>query len=227
MGDSVAEAYACGRLADVFRRQHLFAEGIAHATRQVKLAEKNQDENCKSCGYFTLASQYYFRAKYHLLESDSFEDQKDLDHRLGTLKMDLSLSTIIEDLSNAVKFFTLCSKGFDELGYEHKLALTCFYIGDAFFLLGDCKKALQYLLKAMEIGKKFDDKHLKQLIYSKLSSTYVLLSDSQLANKYSREAVKTRIFIGEGNACSCSKKDVGLSDEKLHEIWTSTAKEPI
>ncbi|PIO73057.1 hypothetical protein TELCIR_04988 [Teladorsagia circumcincta] len=61
--DSIAEAYACGRLADVLRKQHSFREGIYHATRH----------DCKSYGYFTLASQYYFRAKYHLLESDSFE----------------------------------------------------------------------------------------------------------------------------------------------------------
>ncbi|KAK6031859.1 tetratricopeptide repeat protein [Ostertagia ostertagi] len=221
MHDSVAEAYACGRLADVLRKQHSFREGIYHAARHVSLAEKNLDEDCKSYGYFTLASQYYFRAKYHLLESDSFEEDKDLDHRLGTLKMDLGLSTIIEDLENAVKFYTMCSEGFSKLGHERKLATTFYYIADAYFLLGDCKKALQYLLKAMKIGEQFDDNHLKQLIYSKLSSTYVLLSECQLASKFSREAVKARIRIKEENTCSCAEKDCGLSHEKLHEVWTS------
>ncbi|PIO73056.1 hypothetical protein TELCIR_04987 [Teladorsagia circumcincta] len=116
----------------------------------------------------------------------------------------------------------MCSEGFNKPGHERKLATTFYYIADAYFLLGDCKKALQYLLKAMEIGERFDDNHLKQLIYSKLSSTYVLLSESQLASKFSREAVKARIRIKERNTCSCSENDRGLSREELLEVWTST-----
>ncbi|XGW20237.1 hypothetical protein V3C99_003781 [Haemonchus contortus] len=224
MVDPVTEAYVCGRLADVFRKRHLFREGIFYATHHVELAEKSQDEDCKSNGYFTLASQYYFRAKYHLLESDSFEEEKDLDYRLGTLRLDLGLSTIIMDLRNSVKFYTQCSEGFSKLGYKQKLATTYYYIGDSYFLLGDCKEALNYLLKAMEIGEQFDDNHLKQLIYSKLSSTYVLLSEFQLAGKFSSEAVKTRIRMKERKTCACSQKKPGSSREELRELWTSTMK---
>ncbi|KAK6057648.1 hypothetical protein COOONC_04798 [Cooperia oncophora] len=115
----------------------------------------------------------------------------------------------------------MCSEGFNNFGYECKLATTCYYIGDAYFLLGDCKQALQYLLRAKEIGEQFDDNHLKQLIYSKLSSTYVLLSEGQLANKFSREAVKTRIRIKEEKTCTCSKEVSVTSHEQLHELWST------
>uniref|UniRef100_A0A183F4W1 TPR_REGION domain-containing protein n=1 Tax=Heligmosomoides polygyrus TaxID=6339 RepID=A0A183F4W1_HELPZ len=109
-----------------------------------------------------------------------------LEQRMDTMKLNLRLSSISEDLQNAVKFYTISSEGFKKLGYDRRFATACYYIGDAFFLNGDCKNANVYLLKSLELGEQFDDYNIQYLTYSKLSSTCVLLSEYSNASKFSR-----------------------------------------
>ncbi|WKX92665.1 hypothetical protein Q1695_010584 [Nippostrongylus brasiliensis] len=219
LSDSEAEAYVCGRMADAFRKQHLFREGIFYASLHVNLAEKGTDEVCKFCGYFSLASQYYFRAKYHLLESDSFEEEKNLEHRMNTMKLNLSLSTISEDLRNAAKFFTIAAEGFQRLNYDRRYATACYYIGDALFLLGECKKANSYLLKSLQVGQEFDDCRLMYLTYSKLSSTCALLSEYSLGNTYSKEMMAMRNRIVEKKKAGCPCRQLDTADTTSERHW--------
>ncbi|VDL65914.1 unnamed protein product [Nippostrongylus brasiliensis] len=119
------------------------------------------------------------------------------------------------------KFFSyrIAAEGFQRLNYDRRYATACYYIGDALFLLGECKKANSYLLKSLQVGQEFDDCRLMYLTYSKLSSTCALLSEYSLGNTYSKEMMSMRNRIVEKKKAGCPCRQLDTADTTSERHW--------
>ena len=73
---------------------------------------------------------------------------------------------------------------FDKLRDKHGEGNTYGYLGNAYYRLGNFKKAIEYYNLDLKISKEIGDKHGEGGTYGNLGNAYVMLSDHKKAIEY-------------------------------------------